>query len=95
MLKQLQDKIIYPPFEQEEKASYSKAEIIEDSQILKKVNQLFTKSAKNRPGNRKALANSLKATLKIQNQEVEQLIQVLVKRKKFSINDGGKVVYPQ
>ncbi|WP_373795944.1 PIN domain-containing protein [Neisseria dentiae] len=95
ILKQAGDKIEYAPFTFP--AGKPAQPIIvnnqEDVKIIQAANQFFTKCAKNKPTSKKALVNSFKATLKLQDQQIETLIQVLTAQKKFTIGETGKITY--
>ncbi|MCQ9325644.1 hypothetical protein [Neisseria dentiae] len=95
ILKQAGDKIEYAPFTVP--AGKPAQPIIvnnqEDVKIIQAANQFFTKCAQNKPTSKKALVNSFKATLKLQDQQIETLIQVLTAQKKFTIGETGKITY--
>ena len=91
------DKIEYAPFPLEIQIP-KRIDIIskeEDIKILNTVQKFFNKSAKNKPKTKKAIINSFKSILKLSDNHIEKLINVLVSQKKFSIDNLGKVNYPK
>ena len=67
----------------------------EDIKIMNAVQKFFNKSAKNKPKTKKAIINSFKSILKLSDDHIEKLINVLVSQKKLSIDNLGKVNYPK
>lgn len=65
----------------------------EDQKIMQTVAAFFNKCAKNKPQSKKALINSFKSLLKLTEQQIEKLIQVLIGKKKFTVSDTGKITY--
>ncbi|WP_373742051.1 PIN domain-containing protein [Neisseria sp.] len=64
-----------------------------EMEIVNKAKKFFAKSTKNKPGSKKALANSFKAALKLDDKQIEKLIGVLAAQKMFTVQDTGKIVY--
>lgn len=88
-------KIEYAPFDLAVKIP-SQATIVsqsEDIQIMQSVGIFFNKCAKNKPQTRKALSNSFKSLLKLNDKQIEKLIQVLIDKKKFTVSETGKITY--
>lgn len=64
-----------------------------NAEMVDKAKKFFAKSAKNKPGSKKALANSFKSALKLDDKQIENLIGVLAAQKMFNVQDTGKIVY--
>ncbi|MCS4533212.1 PIN domain-containing protein [Neisseria montereyensis] len=102
ILKILNNKIKYPPFTELQadlrlKQSQNQQLIIinpeEDIKIMQTVGKFFNKHAKNKPSTKKALLNAFKSFLKLQDKQVETLIQILIAQSKLTVGETGKIVY--